>query len=88
LRLDLFLKTARLYRRRTEAQRQIASGCVMLNGLPAKPARAVAPGDRLLIQHPNVELELEIVRTPTGNVPKTAASELYRVIRRTLKEDL
>jgi ribosome-associated heat shock protein Hsp15 len=88
LRLDLFLKTARLFKRRTEAQRQIASGCVLLNGTPAKSARAIAPGDHLVIQHPRVELELEVVKTPAGHVPKAAAPELYRVIRRTLKEDL
>lgn len=87
LRLDVYLKSARLFLRRTQAQRQIESGFVLLNGAPTKPAHAVASGDRLVIRHPRVEIELEITVTPHGNVSKAAASGLYQVIRSTPLED-
>lgn len=88
MRLDVYLKTARLFSRRTEAQRQIGLGQVLLNGAPAKPAHAVAPGDRLLIRYLRLELELEITATPRGNVSKAVAPGLYRLIRRTPKDEL
>ena len=87
MRLDVYLKSARLFVRRTEAQRQIDSGSVLLNGTRTKPAHAVAPGDLLLIRYPRHELELEVLNTPPGKVTKAAAPCLYRLIRRMEREE-
>lgn len=87
MRLDLYLKSARLFLRRSQAQKQIDLGQVLLNGMPTKPARAVAPGDHLLIRLPRFELEVEVTDTPRGNVSKSAAPGLYRLIRRTPRDD-
>ncbi len=45
MRLDLFLKTSRLVKRRTVAQEMCVAGRVLVNGNEAKPAKEVKQGD-------------------------------------------
>jgi len=49
MRLDQFLKLSRLVPRRTLAQEFCEKGLVTVNGLPAKPSRAVKAGDEITI---------------------------------------
>lgn len=46
-RLDKWLWISRLYRTRTLATDSVNGGKVRVNGQPAKPARAVRPGDEI-----------------------------------------
>ena len=82
MRLDLFLTAARLFKRRTEAQRRATAGSVRLNGQAAKPAHPVKVGDRIQITYARWEVELEIREIPMRSLPKERAAELYELIER------
>lgn len=81
MRLDLYLKLARLVPRRTGAKQMCDEGLVTVNGQPAKPGREVRPGDRILLRLPSRELHLEVLAIPSGkSVPRAAARELCRIL--------
>lgn len=50
IRVDRWLWAVRLFKTRTQAAAACGSGHVHLNGLPCKPARAVRPGDVLIVR--------------------------------------
>lgn len=91
MRLDLFLKTTRLVKRRTVAQEMCASGKVLVNGSPAKSAKEVRPGDMLRLSYASRIIDIEILDVPVSskNV-KMPPEELYRVTgdQRVPREDL
>jgi len=64
VRLDLFLKTSRLVKRRTVAQELCEHGGILVNGQPAKPSRTVRIGDRLTLRFPSRTIEVEITHIP------------------------
>ena len=80
MRLDLFLKTSRLVKRRTVAQELCDAGRVLVNGQAAKPAKEIRPGDRLALSYATRTLEVEVLTVPPSsrNV-KMPPEELYRV---------
>lgn len=80
VRLDLFLKTSRLVKRRTVAQEMCDAGRVLVNGAPAKPAKEVKPGDVLRISSAVRIIDVEVLAVPASskNV-KSPPEEMYRV---------
>jgi len=90
VRLDLFLKTSRLVKRRTVAQEMCGAGRVQVNGQAAKPAKEVAPGDALRLSYSTRIIDIEVLSVPASskNV-KSLPEELYRVIsdQRVPRED-
>lgn len=52
MRLDLFLKSSGLVRRRSLAQEMCEMGLVLVNGAPAKPGKEVRAGDVLELRFP------------------------------------
>ncbi len=80
MRLDLFLKTARLIKRRTNAREMCESGRVIVNGREAKPAKEVKPGDVIMVLFSSRRVEIEVVGTLDGSTRKSVALEnLYRI---------
>jgi len=81
VRLDLFLKTSRLVKRRAIAQEMCDAGRVLVNGAPAKPAKEVKPGDALRLSSAARIIDVEVLTVPASskNV-KTPPEELYRVV--------
>ncbi len=80
MRLDLFLKTARLIKRRTNAREMCESGRVIVNGREAKPAKEVKPGDVIVVSFSSRRVEIEVVGTLEGSTRKNIALEnLYRI---------
>ena len=81
VRLDLFLKTSRLVKRRTVAQEMCGAGKVLVNGHEAKPAKEIGPGDKLRLSYSTRIIEIEVLSVPAAskNV-KSLPEELYRVI--------
>jgi len=79
VRLDKWLWAARLYRTRTLATQAVALGRVEVNGAPAKPAREIHVGDRLIVQQTNHRQEIVVC--------KIAAQRGGAVIARTLYEE-
>ncbi len=80
MRLDKFLKVARIIKRRTVAKEACDGGRVSLNGRSAKAGAQVALGDRITISFGSRELEIEVVDL-ASTVRANDASNLYRVIR-------
>jgi len=79
MRLDKFLKTSRLIKRRTVAGEACDGGRVTVNGAVAKPARAVKEGDRIEIRFGEKTLKVEVLSV-AENVRKEQSSEMYRVL--------
>lgn len=80
MRLDKFLKTARLVKRRTVAHDLCVGGGVLLNDKVAKPASEVNPGDILTLHLGSRRLSVQVVSVPEKAVPAQAAASLYTVI--------
>ncbi|MEB3328856.1 MAG: RNA-binding S4 domain-containing protein [Candidatus Sericytochromatia bacterium] len=80
MRLDKWLKVARVIKRRPVANEICDQGRVTLNERPAKASTEVKPGDRLEVRFGQRHLRLEVVVVPAGNVSAKMAGELYRVL--------
>lgn len=80
LRLDLFLKTSRLVKRRTLAQEFCQMGLIDVNGIRAKSSKNVSSGDRIKLSFGSKVTEIEILEIPQGNVPARDAHKLYRLL--------
>lgn len=79
MRVDKFLKNARLIKRRTVAKQAADGGRIGVNGRTAKAGTEVAAGDTMKIAFGNKTLEIEILAVPE-TVRKEQAQEMYRVI--------
>ncbi len=89
MRIDVFLKTSRLIKRRTLAREMCENGRVLVNGFDAKPAKEVRPGDIVTLKFSSRQIELEVLGVPAVS-RKTPPEEFYRITSqsRLLKEDL
>ncbi len=79
MRLDKFLKTSRLIKRRSVANEICSSGRVKLNGRPAKPGAEIKPGDILEIAFGQGNTKVRILETQNV-VRKEQAQSLYEII--------
>ena len=83
MRLDLFLKTSRLVKRRTVAQEMCVAGRVLVNSHEAKPAKEVKPGDVVTLKFSSRIVNLEIIGMLNTSSRKASPEELYRVTSET-----
>lgn len=79
MRLDLFLKTSRLLKRRTIARQMCDSNRVLVNGHEAKPAKEVRPGDVVTLKFSSRIIDLEVLGLATASSKKRTPEELYRI---------
>jgi ribosomal 50S subunit-recycling heat shock protein len=79
MRLDKFLKTARIIKRRTVAKDFALSERIMVNGKIAKPSTLVKAGDIVKMKIGERELVFEILAIKE-NIKTTEAKDLYRII--------
>lgn len=80
MRIDKFLKNARLIKRRTVAKEACEQERIFLNGKPAKPGAEVKLGDEILIRFGNSELKAVIKATP-DHVTKEMAVTMYEIVQ-------
>jgi len=80
MRLDKFLKVARIIKRRTVAREFADSDRVTVNGRIAKPSTAVKVGDIITIYSGGRETVVEVLAVK-DNVKADEASGLYRLIK-------
>ena len=81
MRLDQFLRASRLVLRRTVAQELCDAGAVLVNGLPARPARTVRAGDEIAINRGARRLTVRVLAVPTTKqTSRGEAPSLYEVI--------
>jgi ribosomal 50S subunit-recycling heat shock protein len=79
VRLDLYLRTSRLVKRRTLAKEFCLAGRVAVNGRVGEPSQPVRPGDRIAIRYEVRTIEVEVLLTP-DRLCRTGAADLYRVL--------
>lgn len=70
MRLDSFLSTVGIVKRRTEAARLLREGRVSVDDHPAKAAAEARVGARLRIDGPRGVTQWEVLAIPEGNVRK------------------
>ncbi|AKG03259.1 MULTISPECIES: RNA-binding S4 domain-containing protein [Salimicrobium] len=78
MRLDKFLKNARLIKRRTLAKEVADQGRIKINGQPGKAASKLKVGDELYIQFGQKLLTIE-VKELKETVRKDEAADLYEI---------
>lgn len=81
MRVDLFLKRARIIKQREAAKKACDRGMVTISGREAKPGHQVAAKDIVVVAWPHRRLEFEVLDVPGGNVSKEKAQSLYRVLQ-------
>jgi len=77
MRIDKWLWAARFFKTRSLAQAAVAGGKVKVNDERVKPARAVAPGDRLAIRVGEFEWLITVRALSNQRGPAEAARKLY-----------
>jgi len=79
VRLDLFLKTSGLVKRRTVAQELCDTGRVLVNGRVARSAKEVKQGDVIMLVFSTRNVQIEILAIPAAK-RKSVVVQAYRVI--------
>ena len=79
MRLDKYLKTARLIKRRTVANEACDNGLVSVNGRPARASYDVKVGDVISLRMGVRTLQVEVLSVQE-NVRQAEASALYREV--------
>jgi ribosome-associated heat shock protein Hsp15 len=70
MRLDSFLSTVGIVKRRTEAARAVRDGHVSVDGRSAKPAHEVRVGERIRVEDARGVTRWLVRAIPVGNVRK------------------
>jgi ribosomal 50S subunit-recycling heat shock protein len=78
VRLDLFLKTSRLVKRRSLSRELCDAGRVLVNDHKAKPAKKVKGGDRITLKFSTRVIELDILEMPLS-LKKALPDDLYKI---------
>ncbi len=79
MRLDKFLKVARIIKRRTVANEACDAGRVEVNGKVAKASQNVKQGDIICVKFGTKEMKVEVLNVENV-VKKEEAAELYRIL--------
>ncbi len=81
MRIDKWLSSVNVVKRRTIAQDMVKSGVVFINGIKAKPSKEVKVGDKITIEYLHGAKSYEVLKIPTTKtVPKSAKDEYFREI--------
>ena len=77
MRIDDYLSTVGVVKRRTVAKELAQNGLIHVNDRRVKPAYQVKPKDIIAIRgtHPTI---IEVLDLPTGSVPKERRGEYFR----------
>ncbi|MGF7059738.1 RNA-binding S4 domain-containing protein [Brassicibacter mesophilus] len=79
MRIDKFLKNARIIKRRTIAKEACEQGRVMVNGKEAKPGTELKIGDVIEINFGTNTVKVEVLEL-LEHVPKDKAESLYKTL--------
>ncbi|AFS79372.1 RNA-binding S4 domain-containing protein [Gottschalkia acidurici 9a] len=79
MRIDKFLKNARIIKRRTVAKEACEQGRVLVNGKEAKPGTELKIGDTIELNFGNNTVKVEVLEL-LEHVPKDKATDLYKTL--------
>jgi ribosome-associated heat shock protein Hsp15 len=77
VRLDKWLWAARFFKTRAAAAQAIHAGRVEVNGVPAKPSKLLASGDRLRVRKPPFAYLVRVLVLSERRGPPKQAALLY-----------
>jgi len=77
MRIDDFLSTVGIIKRRTIAKELAQKGMIAVNGRTVKPAYQVKVRDIVFIKGKHA-LIVEVLRMPTGSVPKDEREKYFK----------
>ena len=80
MRLDLFLKTSRLIKRRSQAKALCEADRVRVNGRPAKAGHQIRPGNRIALDLYRGQVVVEVEQVTSGMRGRGGSSARYRVV--------
>ena len=80
MRLDKYLKVARIIKRRTVANEACSKERVSVNGKEAKPSKEVKVGDMVTVSFGDNKFTFRILEVPEGNVAKNSVGMLYEIL--------
>lgn len=81
MRLDVFLTSSRLIKRRSLAQEFCEKGLVRVNGTETKSAKEIKTGDVLEIERRNETTQVRVVKIPDSKqVSRYDAGTLFEVL--------
>ena len=86
MRLDKFLKVARILKRRTVSKELAANQRVIVNGKIAKPSTDIKPGDVIEVIFGLRSLTVRVLDV-RDVVRKNEASDLYEVVEEKILEE-
>jgi ribosomal 50S subunit-recycling heat shock protein len=78
MRLDDYISTVRVVKRRTVAKEMIEGGRIKLNGRATKPAHSVNVGDIIRVSFAHEVVEVEVVDIPRRSVRKDDCERYYK----------
>ncbi len=79
MRLDDYLSTVGIVKRRTIAKELGANGLIEVNGRVVKPSYTVSVGDIIRIKGSRPSAA-EILAIPTGSVPREKRSDYFKAV--------
>ncbi|MBQ7134872.1 RNA-binding S4 domain-containing protein [Campylobacter sp.] len=81
MRVDKFLNTVNITKRRAISEDMCKSGVVIINGVVAKPSKEVKIGDKITIKFIMKEISYEVLAIPvTKSIPKSEQSSYVKEI--------
>lgn len=80
MRIDKFLKVARVIKRRTVAKKVGESEKIKINGVVKKPATNIKVGDIIELTYYDKTIVFKILEVPLGNVKKEISTELIEIL--------
>ncbi len=81
MRIDKWLSSVNVVKRRTIASDMVKSGVVYINGLKAKASKNVSVGDKITIEYLKGTKSYEVLQIPTTkNIPKSKKYEYFKEI--------
>jgi len=78
MRIDKWLWAARFFKTRSLASKACELGRIESNGVTAKPAREVKPGDSLLVKNAGGDFRIEVLALSEMRGSAAIAQTLYR----------
>jgi len=81
VRIDKWLSSVNLVKRRTIAQDMVKSGVVFINSVKAKPSKNVQVDDEVKIEYLKGTKKFKVLKIPTTKtVPKSSKDEYFKEI--------
>lgn len=81
MRVDKFLNSVNITKRRAVSEDMCKNGVVSINGVVAKPSKDVKVGDIITIQYLEKAVKYEVLQIPeTKTIPKTKQNEYVREV--------